>query len=89
MVCVGGDVGDEFLGGEREEALEGEWGGGGGEAGEEEVVRCYGVGDLLLVVRYLFAFPFIVRMVCVVLVGGGKAGMRGGEAYYRRIVIHF
>ncbi len=57
MVCVGGDVGDEFLGGEREEALQGEGGGGGGEAGEEEVVRCYGVGDLLLVVRYLFSFP--------------------------------
>jgi hypothetical protein len=51
LVCVGGDVGDEFLGGECEEALEGEGGGGGGEAGEEEVVRCYGVGDLLLLVR--------------------------------------
>ena len=47
MVCVGGDVGDEFLGGEREEAGEGEGGvGGGGEAGEEEVVGCYCVGDL-------------------------------------------
>ena len=46
LVRVGGDVGDEFLGCETEEALQGEGGGGGGEAGEEEVVRCYGVGDL-------------------------------------------
>jgi len=78
LVCVGGDVGDEFLGGECEEALEGEGGGGGGVAGEEEVVRCYGVGDLLLVVRYPFAFPILVWMVCVVLVGWEGRDERGG-----------
>ena len=55
MVRVGGDVGDEFLGREREEAGEVEGGGGGvggvgwvrgWEAGESEVVGCYCVGDL-------------------------------------------
>lgn len=47
LVSVGGDVGDEFLGCEREEAGEGEGCGGGGETGDEEVVLGYGVGDLL------------------------------------------
>lgn len=51
MVRVGGDVGDEFLGCEGEEA--GEMGRGlvgtvarRWKAGEGEVVSCYGVGDL-------------------------------------------
>jgi len=60
LVCVGGDVGDEFLSGEREEALQRERGGGGREAGEEEVVRCYGVWYLLLLFRYLFNSPIEV-----------------------------
>lgn len=46
MVCVGGYVGDELLRREGEEAREGERGRGWGEAGEEEVVVCYCVGDL-------------------------------------------
>jgi hypothetical protein len=58
LVCVGGDVGDEFLGCEREEASKGEgcgvrcgargvgWG-GGREAREGKVVGCYCVGDLV------------------------------------------
>lgn len=45
LICVGCYIGDELLGGERQEAGERE-GGGGGEAGEEEVVGCYCVGDL-------------------------------------------
>lgn len=57
MVGVGGDVGDEFLGRQRQEAGEREGravgvggvdGIGGWEAGEGEVVGCYGVGDLSL-----------------------------------------
>ena len=60
LVCVGRDVGDEFLGREREETGEGQGcavggcaggvrRGGGGEAGEGEVVGCYCVWDLLVV----------------------------------------
>lgn len=51
MVGVCGNVGDEFLGGEGEETGEVWWClvgavAGGWEAGEGEVVGCYGVGDL-------------------------------------------
>jgi len=46
LVGVGCYVCDEFLGCEGEEAGEGEGGGGWGEAGEEEVVMRYCVGDL-------------------------------------------
>jgi len=46
LVGVGCNVGDEFLGCESEEALEGEGRGVRWEAGEEEVVGCYCVGDL-------------------------------------------
>jgi hypothetical protein len=58
LVGVRCDVGDEFLGGEGEEAGEGERGGvavgaagvgegRGWEAGECEIVGCYCVGDLV------------------------------------------
>jgi hypothetical protein len=52
LIRVGGDVGDEFLGREREESRE-SWVGGGGwrEAGFGEVVVRYGVGDLQVGVR--------------------------------------
>lgn len=53
LVRVGGDVGDELLRGQREEprqvrrrlvgAVAWRW-----EAGERQVVRCYGVGDLFV-----------------------------------------
>jgi len=47
LVRVGGDVGDELLRREGEEAREVRGGlGRGWEAGEGEVVVCYGVGDL-------------------------------------------
>ena len=52
LVRVGGDVGDEFLGCEREEPRQSRVGGGGwGEPGFGEVVVCYGVGDLEVWVR--------------------------------------
>ena len=56
MIGVGGDVGDELLRREGEEAGEGEGGGGGGEPGEEEVVLRYCVGDLGGWVSFFFFF---------------------------------
>lgn len=46
LVSVGGNVGDELLGGEGEEAREGKRGGGGRESGESEVVLSYSIWDL-------------------------------------------
>lgn len=89
LVCVGGDVGDEFLRREREEAGEREWsgvgscaggvgGGGRREAGEGEVVCCYGVGDL-------------EDLSVGMLAGTERVVQRSGEAqtYDRSVVVHF
>lgn len=46
MVSVSGNVGDELLGGESEEAREGKGSGGGRETGESEVVLSYGIWNL-------------------------------------------
>lgn len=45
LVSVGGNVGDELLGGEGEEAREGKRGGGGRESGKSEVVLSYSIWD--------------------------------------------
>jgi len=89
LVCVGGDVGDEFLGGEREEALQGEGGGGGGEAGEEEVVRCYGVGYLVVDGQAPVYVPYHRADSLRASSGVGEGRDESGGAYYRRIIIHF
>lgn len=46
LVSVGGNVGDELLGGEGEEAREGKRGDGGRESGKSEVVLSYSIWDL-------------------------------------------
>lgn len=47
MVGVSGNVSDELLGGESEEAREGKRGGGGWQPGEREVILSHGIWDLV------------------------------------------
>lgn len=68
LVRVGGDVGDELLRREGEEAREVRGGlRGGWEAGEGEVVVCYGVGDL---------WGVWIALVCLLV---GRVEGRGGR----------
>lgn len=78
MVSISGNVGDELLGGEGEEAGEGKRGGGGRKSGESEVVLSYGIWNLA-------AQSIPLRLYGRV----GRTNKKLRRAYDRSVVVHF